>query len=173
VKETGTMEHYKIEIFGTIDDTDLFDEILHELRYESEPEDRARSFETFLKQCEGAPYFRLHSKMGSPFDNLKTHLKAGNLGWIESAADENDNYYQATVVSPGDYEEITVDLLHGEPVIELSVLLRVQEEGPEALEKLIATVEKSSKYGEDLQLILEGDLVERYIAECEEDAPAP
>lgn len=167
------MDHYKIEIFGQISDLDVFDNILFELRDEAEPADRARAFQDFLKESDNEPSFKRYARHGSPFDLLKTYLKAANLGWKEYAADDDGNYYQAVVVSPGDYEEITVDLLKGEPVIELYVLLRAREEGPEALDKLLSTVEKASKYGEDLKLTLEEKLVENYIAGCETGTPTP
>ncbi|TLX16120.1 hypothetical protein [Rhizobium sp. MHM7A] len=158
------MEHYKITIFGKLDDLDAFDEILFELQNEIEPEDRARAFEKLLQENEGEPSFIRHSRRGSPFGDLKTHLKAANLGWQEMAADDDNRYYQAFVATPGDYEEITIDLINGEPAIELSVLQRAREQGPEALDKLISTVEKASRYGEDLILTLGDNLVERYIA---------
>lgn len=161
------MEHYKITIFGKLDDLDAFDEILFELQNEIEPEDRARAFEKLLQESEGEPSFRRHSRRGSPFEDLKTHLKAANLGWQEMAADDDNRYYQTFVATPGDYEEITIDLINGEPAIELSVLQRAREQGPEALDKLIATVGNASRYGEDLILTLGDNLVERYIATLE------
>lgn len=167
------MGHYKITIFGKLDDLDAFDKILFELQNGIEPEDRARAFEKLLQESEGEPFFRRHSRMGSPFERLKTHLRAANLGWQEMVADDDDRYYQAFVAMPGDYEVIAIDLINGEPAIELSVLQRAQEEGPEALDKLIATVERTSLYGEDLILSLGENLVERYIATLEDEAATP
>jgi len=167
------MEHYQIYIFGELTDLDAFDEILFELCDEIEPEDRARAFEKLLQENDGEVSFKRLSKMGSPFDGLKIHLKAANLGWKELAADDDGRYYQAVIASPGDFDEITIELIHGEPAIELSVLQRARDEGPKALERLIATVEKTSRYGEDLTLTLGDNLVARYIDTIETDAPSP
>jgi hypothetical protein len=163
------MEHYRITFFGKLDDIDVFDAILFEVQNEIEPEDRARAFDKFLQESEGEPSFKRHSRMGSPFEDLKEHLKAANLGWREEHADDDNRYFQALVATPGNYEEITIDLIKGDPVIELSVLQRARDQGPEALDKLIATVEKASLYGEDLILILEDNLVEEYIASLEDE----
>jgi hypothetical protein len=53
------------------------------------------------------------------------------------------------------------------------VLQRARDEGPGALEKLIETVEKSSKYGQDLKLTLGDNLIERYIETLDDETMTP
>lgn len=163
-------EHHKITIFGHLDDLDAFDEILYELQDEIEPEDRARAFEKLLLESEGEPSFQKRvylenpfSSSDNPFGRVKVHLKAANLGWREDVSDEHGVYYKSIVATPGDYDEVTIDLVNGEPVIELSVLLQAQEEGGDALSAMVTTVERNSLYGQDLPLTLGDNLVERYI----------
>lgn len=166
------MEYYKITFFGKLDDLDAFDEILFDLQDEAEPEDRARRFEAALKDNDGEVWFERSAKNGSPFYNLKPHLVAANLGWKEMIGDENRNYYQVEISTPEDRDITTVDLVHGEPVVDLPSLLQAKEDGLEALTALVETFERNSLYGQDLPLILADGLVKRYIDTIEPE-PSP
>jgi hypothetical protein len=164
------VEHHQITIFGHLDDLDAFDEILFDLQDEIEPADRALAFEKHLLDTKGQPTFTklFYSESpsrssGSPFASVKVHLKAVNLGWRENISDESGACYKALVSTPGEYEEMAVNLVDGEPVIELSDLLRAQEEGGDALSAMVSTFERNSLYGQDLILTLADRLVEKYI----------
>lgn len=164
---------YRLQIFGTLDDTDAFDKIADFLSLDPEPLDRVRKLESLVAKNDGVLDIRRSSKFGSPFDDLKSAMVLAGLGWQELTAEEDGQFHTMITVLPGESVENTIDLADRQPALTLSKLLIAEQKGLEAVAELIADLKRHSLIGVDKKLAISPDLNERYANEFELEDDKP